>query len=55
MRQQVHKAKNTADKQRNTSIVAPVDSIYKKRQKTFSFMVSWQKQIKLYVSSQKGQ
>jgi len=37
-----------------SSIVAAVDSNCKKRQKTFSFTVSWQKQIKLYVSSQKG-
>ena len=35
---------------------AAVDNICKKRQqkKTFTFTVSWQKQIKLYVSSQKG-
>ena len=54
--QQINKAKNTADKQL-TSIVAAVDNICKKRQqkkKTLTFTVSWQKQIKLYVSSQKG-
>ena len=32
-----------------------VSSFCKKQQKTFSFTVSWQKQVELYVSSQKGE
>ena len=48
--QQVNMARNTL-----TSIVAAVNSNCKKRQKKVSFSVSWQKQIKLCVSSQKAE
>ena len=56
--QQVNITKNTADETTLTSIVAAVDSICKKRQKGKNFpafTVSWQKRVKLCVSSQKGE
>ena len=46
---------NTLQVKTLTSIVAAVDSICKKRQKTFPFTVGWQEQIKLCISSQRGE
>ena len=52
--QQVNKAKNNADKQHSPRSWPLLTSFARSAKKTFSFTVSLQKQIKLYVSSQKG-